>query len=342
MNDCCHIPKKQSFDKLLFGGAAIIVPAYILNLFFAEAIGGYLSKFSQAIFVQLNAMWWGIAIGIVFVGLLDKVPREFIIAALGRKRGLVGILRATLAGVALDLCSHGILLVGMKLYERGASLGQMMAFLIASPWNSLSLTLILWSLIGFKWMICFLLLSFVIAVISGLIFEKLVNNNVLPDNPNAITIPDGFRFFPEVRRQFREFKFSPKFFGDTLISGAKGSKMILRWIFFGVIVVALMRTFMPPEFFHGLFGPTILGLLITLLMATIIEVCSEGATPIAADILNMAGAPGNSFTFLMAGVATDYTEIMALKETTRSWKIALFLPLVTVPQVLVAGYLLNQ
>ena len=44
----------------------------------------------------------------------------------------------------------------------------------------------------------------------------------------------------------------------------------------------------------------------------------------------------------MAGVSTDYTEIMALKETTQSWKTALFLPLVTIPQVLVIGYLLNQ
>jgi len=54
-----------------------------------------------------------------------------------------------------------------------------------------------------------------------------------------------------------------------------------------------------------------------------------------------AGAVGNGFTFLLAGVATDYTEIMVLKETTKSWKTAFFLPLVTVPQVLAIGYLLN-
>ena len=83
------------------------------------------------------------------------------------------------------------------------------------------------------------------------------------------------------------------------------------------------------------------GLFLTLLAATLIEVCSEGSTPIAADLFNRAGAPGNAFTFLMAGAATDYTEIMAVKDTTRSWKIALFLPLVTVPQVLFIGWLMN-
>ena len=84
-----------------------------------------------------------------------------------------------------------------------------------------------------------------------------------------------------------------------------------------------------------------IGLLATLVAATIIEVCSEGSTPIAADLMNRANAPGNSFAFLMAGVATDYTEVMVIKETTNSWKTALFLPLFTVPQVAVMAVLLN-
>ena len=84
------------------------------------------------------------------------------------------------------------------------------------------------------------------------------------------------------------------------------------------------------------------GLWLTLLATTVIEVCSEGSTPIAADLMNRAGAPGNSFTFLMAGVATDYTEVMSIRDTTQSWRIALCLPLVTVPQVILIGFVLNQ
>jgi hypothetical protein len=44
----------------------------------------------------------------------------------------------------------------------------------------------------------------------------------------------------------------------------------------------------------------------------------------------------------MAGAATDYTEIMVLKETTKRWKTALILPLLTVPQVLLLGWILNM
>ncbi|MBI4125266.1 MAG: ATPase, partial [Deltaproteobacteria bacterium] len=96
------------------------------------------------------------------------------------------------------------------------------------------------------------------------------------------------------------------------------------------------------EHFQAYFGPTLLGLGLTTAAATVIEVCSEGSTPIAADILTRAHAPGNAFAFLMAGVATDYTEVMVLKDRTRSWKVSLFLPLVTVPQVVALGWVLNS
>ncbi|MDP7477020.1 MAG: hypothetical protein QF442_01065, partial [Candidatus Peribacteraceae bacterium] len=81
---------------------------------------------------------------------------------------------------------------------------------------------------------------------------------------------------------------------------------------------------------------------LTLIVATILEVCSEGSVPVAADLFTRAGAPGNSFAFLMTGISTDYTEILSIKETTKSWKISFFLPLVTVPQVVVLALILNQ
>jgi uncharacterized membrane protein YraQ (UPF0718 family) len=109
-----------------------------------------------------------------------------------------------------------------------------------------------------------------------------------------------------------------------------------------VVLASLIRAFVPADLFADWFGPTLIGLGLTVLAATIIEVCSEGSVPIAADLMNRASAPGNAFTFLMAGVATDYTEVMVIRDTTRSWKLALFLPLVTVPQVVLIGVLLNM
>ena len=339
----CCAPDKESLDWLLWGSASVLVTAYLITLFFSKTLSTtWLNIFGQSVFELVNTMWWGMLLAIIFVGILSKIPQSFIVATLGQGGSWRGLLRATGAGVLLDLCSHGILMVGMQLYQRGASLGQVMAFLIASPWNSLSLTVIMISLIGLSWTLLFIALSVVVALISGRIFDLLVRSNRLPTNPNAFQPHEGFRFWREAKIQLKSVTFSFELLRRILIDGLRDSRMVMRWLLFGIVLASIIRTIMDVDAFQTWFGPTMLGLGLTLVAATIIEVCSEGSTPIAADLLTRAKAPGNSFTFLMAGVATDYTEVMSIKDTTRSWKIALFLPLVTLPQILIMGWILNQ
>ncbi len=303
---------------------------------------GMAQRFSGAVFELMNMMWIGVVAGIFAMGFLSRVPRDFVMAALGSGRGVQGIFRAAFAGVLLDLCSHGILMVGAKFYERGATIGQVMAFLISSPWNSFSLTLILVAMIGLKWTIAFIVISMAIGIVTGIVFDYLVKRGTLPPNPNHRPVTSGFQFWPAAKKGLSEVKWTPRFFRDTLVTGVKDSRMIIRWLFVGVIIAGALRAGMTQDMFAQWFGPTMIGLAATLAAATVIEVCSEGAAPIAGDLFGRAGAVGNSFTFLMAGVATDYTEIMVIREATKSWKIALFLPLLTVPQVLVIGYIMNQ
>ena len=340
--EACHDPTATSGpDKLLWGSVVLVAAGYITHLAgLGGQLPGWLHHYAEGSFALMNAMWWGLAIGVLFVGLLARIPRETVVGLIGQGGTLNGLLRATAAGVLLDLCSHGILAVGMKLYERGASLGQVMAFLIASPWNSLSLTLILFALVGVGWTLLFIALSLVIALISGWIFERLVAAGKLPANPWQAQVSD--QPGPGLWQVVRGARWSVRGALALLGDGVRGARMVIRWALFGVVLASLIRALVPAEFFATWFGPTAVGLLLTLLAATIIEVCSEGSVPIAADLMTRAAAPGNSFTFLMAGVATDYTEVMTIRDTTRSWKVALALPLVTIPQVLVLGFILNQ
>jgi uncharacterized membrane protein YraQ (UPF0718 family) len=339
-DSCCETPASR--DYFFWVCLLIVAVAYPVGAVMQHDHESALGIFTGGIFELFNQMWWGIAIGVVFVGILGRVPRDLVMGMLGREGGLSGMLRATLAGVFLDLCSHGILAVGMKLYERGASVGQVMAFLLASPWNSFSLTLILFGLIGVSWTLVFILLSLIIGIITGLIFDALVRRGQLPHNPWQAELGEA-QPLPVLWREFREsIRFSLSGSGNILREGFEGARVVIRWSMFGLILAGLIRAFMPEEAFATWFGATIGGLWLTLLATTVIEVCSEGSTPIAADLMNRAAAPGNSFTFLMAGVATDYTEVMSIRDTTRSWKIALFLPLVTVPQIMLIGAVLNQ
>lgn len=339
----CHAGagKPDYLLRFSLGTVVLLYVAWLLWLGDSEP-QWWLAPPAHSVYELVNTMWWGVALGVVMIGLLSKIPRTFVIAALGSSRGFGGILRATCAGVLLDLCSHGILMVGAKLYERGASTGQVMAFLVASPWNSFSFTLVLIALIGLPWTLTFIALSAVIALITGLVFNLLESRGSIPPNPNRLDLPTDFHFWSEAAAGIKRTRFDRAWLGDAVRSAVTESKMVLRWILFGIVLASVLRSLMSAEQMQMFFGPTLAGLGLTLLGATVLEICSEGSSPIAADLLTKAGAPGNSFTFLMAGVATDYTELMVMRETTRSWRIALLLPLITVPQIVVIAWVMNM
>lgn len=339
--DSCCGGKKGRPDFLLWGSLVLFLAGVAVHLL-VPAAPHWLHVFGHACYDLATKAWWGILFGIVAVAVIGRFPRELVAAILGRGGSVSGLFRAVAAGVLLDLCNHGILMVGMGLYKRGASLGQTIAFLIASPWNSFSLTLILAALIGWKWVLVFILLSMVIALITGWITDRLVDAGKIPRNPNAVTLPKGYRIGPSIAGVLRSLKPGRKNYANLAREGMVGSKMVLRWIFFGFVLTGAIRAFVPEEAFQHYFGPTVIGLFLTLLATTILEVCSEGSSPIAADLLTRAHAPGNAFVFLMAGAATDYTEIMSLRDTTKSWKATLALPLISTPQVLLIGWLIQH
>ena len=157
-------------------------------------------------------------------------------------------------------------------------------------------------------------------------------------------IEKNFSIFDDVAKRMSGYQFTKSNISSAALGILSGSfalaKMVVWWILIGMIMASVARAFVPTEFFINYMGPTLLGLGVTLFFATIIEICSEGSSPLAFEIFRQTGAFGNSFTFLMAGVATDYTEIGLLWSNVGK-KTAIFLPLITVPQILVLGYLFN-
>ena len=119
MADCCGASPKAKIDWLLWGSVAAVATGYFAYLLLPDSIliGG-LHQYSTGVFELLNTMSWGLLLGILFVGLLGKVPRELVMGVLGTGGVAAGIFRATLAGLLLDLCSHGILLVGLNPFSK--------------------------------------------------------------------------------------------------------------------------------------------------------------------------------------------------------------------------------
>ncbi|MEJ2628670.1 MAG: permease, partial [bacterium] len=270
------------------------------------------------------------------------IPRKYISQVLARPRKRT-IVYSVLIGFLMSACSHGILALSIQLYKKGASVPAVVAFLLASPWANLTITIMLIGFFGLKAL--FIILSaLVIAIITGLIFQILEKKNRVETNPHSITFDPQFSLIEDIKKRMRGSQFSFAALGRAVRGIFQGmislSNMVLWWILIGMGLASLAGAYIPSSFFLNYMGPTIVGLLVTLAFATIIEICSEGSAPMDFEIFKQTAAFGNSFVFLMAGVVTDYTEIGLLWHNVGK-KTALMLPVVTVPQVILLGMLAN-
>lgn len=298
-----------------------------------------LNKLYLAFIDYFKLIWWAILLGLFIGGIIDRfVPREYISKFLATHKKRT-IFYAVGLGFLMSACSHGILAISIELYKKGASIPAVIAFLLASPWANLTITILLFGLFGVK-ALYLVMSAIVIAIITGFVYQLLDKKNKIEKNPHTVKIAKEFSIKKDFKKRLKKHKFSINDMKRILRGSWSLAKMVVWWILIGMILAAIARAFVPHEFFMRYLGPTLLGLFITLIFATIIEVCSEGSSVLAFEIFNQTGAFGNSFTFLMAGVSTDYTEI-GLIWSNIGKKTALWLPVITVPQIIILGYLFN-
>jgi len=335
---CYPQVKKPFFKNKLFIVSAI-TSALILASFFIS----FLVPFRNSFLMYLKTIWWAVLLGLLLGGLIDYyIPREYISKILAHRAPLT-IFNAVFLGFLMSACSHGILALSIQLHKKGASNPAVVSFLLASPWANFTITVMLIGFFGLKGLFI-ILAAMVVAINTGFIFRFLERKGLIEKNKNTVDVPEQFSILQDWKARAKNYRLTP----DTLITDSKGiiggacmlADMVLWWIIIGVLLASLAGSYIPVHFFHRFMGPTLLGLVVTLAMATVIEVCSEGSSPLAFEIYRQTGALGNSFVFLMAGVATDYTEI-GLLWTNVGRRVALWLPVVTVPQILVLGYLAN-
>jgi len=345
---CGVEPGKPWYKEKIFLVTIIAIILLIVGYFIP-----LLKPFFDAFLDYLALIWWAILIGFLIGGVIDYfIPREYIEKYLSRHRKRT-ILYAIIFGFFMSACSHGILAIAIALYRKGANTSSVVAFLLASPWANLPITILLFGFFGTKAALI-VVSALIVAMITGLIYQGLERKGMVEcvhcemgeDRP----VLTDFSIIQDVKRRWKHYEFTRKNTIAALKGTIQGSwsltKMVLWWLLIGMLMAAFARAYIPNSLFEQYMGPTLLGLLVTLVFATIIEVCSEGSSPLAFEIYDkslQAGAPafGNAFTFLMAGVATDYTEI-GLIWTNIGKKAALWLPLITVPQILVLGYVFNM
>ena len=341
--ECCRHdlgPKNRKW----FRDPLVIVSAVTVFLVAASYLFPFLSQFRYTLFDYFRMVWVPILLGFVVGGIIDYyIPREYISKFFARKSKRT-IFYATGLGFLASACSHGVIALSMELHKKGASGPAVVSFLLASPWANLPITFLLIGFFGWKGLLI-ISAALLVSVLTGLSFQILDQKGWIEHNRHSVVTPADFSIQEDFKKRFKNYRFHPAQFRKDLFGIGKGifslADMVLWWIILGMLLAGVLSAFVPESIFHRFLGPSFLGLLITLGVATILEICSEGTSPLAFEIYRQTGALGNAFAFLMGGVVTDYTEI-GLVWMNLGRKTALWMILITLPQVIFWGLLLNR
>jgi hypothetical protein len=329
--DCQHEHPRPWYKEPLYLVSTIILISFFIHLVLSSNGIYTLAPMFEKFFGYLRLTWWAILLGLLIGSLIEiLVPEELMVNLLGR--GKKSILVAVMLGFLASACSHGILAIAVSLYKKGASTASTLAFLLAAPWANLAITILLFSLFGLK-ALYIIGGALLIAIVSGLIFQILEEKGIIEGRKNITSGAKKIKgwYWP----------------GWSIMAEKIGksmwmlTKMVIWWVLLGFFLASVLGTFIPEMVFHRFFGPSLLGMLATLALASIIEVCSEGTAPLAFELFQKTRAFGNAFVFLQAGVATDFTEI-GIITTNIGKKAAIALVLVTIPQILLLGFLFNN
>ena len=122
-----------------------------------------------------------LAIGFFLSGLIHEfVPSGWVERHLGG-RGIKPILYSTVIGTTLPICCFGSLPVAVSLHQKGARLGPVLAFLVATPATSITALLVCYALLGIK----FTAFIFFAVIVMGLVMGLV--GNLIKVNPKAFT-----------------------------------------------------------------------------------------------------------------------------------------------------------
>jgi len=233
-------------------------------------------------------------LGMGFSGMMHVLlPRDFVRRQL---TGSWGVAKAVMLGVPMPLCSCGVIPAGLGLKRDGASDGASLGFLISTPQTGVDSILVSASFLGWPFALFKVLAAAITGTIGGWLADRIPENEDVPRDLGTKT--------PE--HDQRDLRAMLQHAHDLLAS-------IWRWLVFGIVVSALIDTFVPVGTLGGLAGLGSLGAGLAVLTISLpLYVCATASVPIAAAMVANGMPVGAALVFLMAGPATNIATIGAI------------------------------
>ncbi len=290
-----------------------------------------------------------LVIGFFLSGLIHEfVPTGLVERHLGG-RGIKPILYSTLAGTVLPICCLGSLPVAVSLHQKGARLGPVLAFLVATPATSISALLVCYALLGIKFTVfiflAVILMGLVMGAIGNLIkFEPKSTSNSLQDvklakdpvcgmdvntEKGLTTEYEGKSYYfcsPHCQAAFEKEADRYAIEGKAARNIKRRLASALRFGFvdmvkeigpellLGLVLAALVATIAPIGKFVGRYLGGGLGYLFSLVFGLLMYICSTASVPLVHAFLSQGMNIGAGMVLLLVGPITSWGTILVLRK----------------------------
>ncbi len=199
-----------------------LIVIYIIHLILNYSGIKILNELVFSFYDYVKRIWLAILIGLILGGLIDYfIPKKYISKYFAQRKSRTIFISAGL-GFLMSAFSHGILAISMELHRKGASTPAVIAFLLASPWANLPVTIFLFGFFGIKAL--FVIISaIIIAIVTGLIYQLLDKKGLIESNEKIVEINDNFSILKDIKKRWKEHRFSLVSVKNGVIGVLKGS-----------------------------------------------------------------------------------------------------------------------
>ena len=300
-----------------------------------------LNVFAIALYDLSNDMAVYILIGLFFAGILHElVPTSLVEKHLGRDN-IGSVVKATLFGVPLPVCSCGVIPLATAIKKSGASKGATLSFLISTPITGVDSILATFGMFGWAFTIYRVITSVIIATVAGILANYLDKQEPAP--AFSAVKPASFSIQSETpqtdsccssscgcEEKPQKFSFAAAMkYGFVTLLGD-----IAKPLFWGLIIGAAITAAVPEDLSGILTDYPWLGYLIVVAIAVPMYVCATASLPIAASLIIAGVAPGAAFVFLSAGPATNTVTIGVVKKMLGMRSLMIYLGTIIIGSVL--------
>ncbi len=279
--------------------------------------------------------------GFLIAGLIKAFMKEEVVSRSLGKNNFSSVLKSTLIGIPLPLCSCSVIPVAMSLKKQGASKGAVTSFLISTPETGVDSIAISWSLLDPILTIFRPFIAFVTSIFAGIsqnIFSK--------KEPKPISQLELLSTYPEEIVQKIPEKLSWwKEKSNQLISGVRYAftdllSDIAVYLIYGILITGLLTYIIPDNFFSQSYEHPITSMFIMLGLGIPIYICATASTPIAGALILKGLNPGAALVFLLVGPATNMITLSVVYKTMHKRGLIIYLSSLIVASLL-GGFLLD-